>query len=395
MREPVPFTMPSISAAEREAVLLALDAGALGGNGPIGTELQRELAQMLGVESVLLTTSCSHAMEMAAMALGLGPGDEVIMPSFTFVTTASSIAREGARPVFVEIDERTLNVDPNWIEASITPRTKAIFVVHYAGQGCAMNEIMDIANRHGIPVIEDAAQGLGASYDGQPLGTIGDIGCFSFHVTKNIVGGEAGAFVTNDPDIALRAEIIREKGTNRSQFLRGEVDKYTWVDLGSSFVPTDLVAALIRAQMSRMDELHDKRRKLWERYQESLAELEIRGKLRRPCIDPKAETNWHLYGFTLADEDIQEAVLDGFRKRGIGATFHFVPLHSSPYAMKRWDYRASDLPITERVARSLIRLPLFPDMTDAQQDYVISSLYEILDVEPAFATGEKRALHAD
>ncbi len=385
----IPFNHVSIGAEERAAVLRALDEGALGGNGPIGAQVQERLRGMLGVRHALLTTSCSHALELAAMALRLAPGDEVIMPSFTFVTTASSVVRQGARPVFVDIDERTYNLDPEQVEQHITPATRAILPVHYAGQGCEMDAITDIARRHRLYIIEDAAQGLGARYGGRYLGAIGDVGCFSFHVTKNIIGGEGGAFVTNDDEIAEKAEIIREKGTNRSKYLRGEVDKYTWVDVGSSFVPSDLLAAVILAQLDRMEQIHRLRQAVWQRYQHGLHDLACHGDIILPYIQPEAEMNWHIYAFRVSDPERRDLVLDELKRRGIGATFHFVPLHSAPYARARWGYRAEDLPVTERVAASLIRLPIYPDLTVEDQEYIIESIYDI------FASSSRRATHSE
>lgn len=378
MHDYIPFTKVRIGDEEKAAVLHALEIGAIGGNGPIGKQLQERLQALLGVRHALLTTSCSHALEMAAMALQLRFGDEVIMPSFGFVTAASSIVRQGARPVFVDIDERTFNIDPDRIEPHITPRTRAILPVHYAGQGCAMDKIMEIARRHALFVIEDAAQGLGAKYDGQPLGTSGTAGCLSFHVTKNVVSGEGGALVTNDDAIAERSEIIREKGTNRSKFLRGEVDKYTWVDLGSSFVPSDLLSAIALAQLDKMDEMQQLRGAIWQRYQEGLRDLEKRGAIILPCVSPKSEMNWHIYAFRMADTERRDPVLEELKRRRIGATFHFVPLHSSPYAREHWGYRPEDLPVTERVAASLVRLPIYPDLSPSEQDYIIESLHDIL-----------------
>jgi dTDP-4-amino-4,6-dideoxygalactose transaminase len=379
MRDFIPFTKVHIGDEEKNAVLHALECNALGGNGPIGAQLQERLRGLLTTRHALLTTSGSHALELAAMALRIGPGDEVIMPSFTFVTTASCMVREGARPVFVDIDEATWNIDPLQIEAHITPKTRAIVPVHYAGQGCAMDDIMDIARRHHLYVIEDAAQGLGARYAGRFLGTFGSAGCFSFHVTKNVVGGEGGAFVTDDDTIAERAEIIREKGTNRSKFLRGEVDKYTWVDVGSSFVPSDLLSAIILAQLDKMDKMHRMRQAIWERYQESFSELERRGDIILPCTSPKAELNWHIYAFRMADTERRNGVLTELKRRSIAATFHYVPLHSSPYAQEQWGYRPDDLPVTERVAASLVRLPIYPDLSREDQDHIIKSLYEIIE----------------
>jgi dTDP-4-amino-4,6-dideoxygalactose transaminase len=377
MRDFIPFTKVHIGEEEKAAVLEALESGALGGNGHIGAQLQARLQSMMGTRHALATTSCSHALELAAMALRLGPGDEVILPSFTFVTTASCIVRQGARPVFVDIDETTFNIDPAQIEAKITSKTRAIMAVHYAGQGCDMEHIMGIAQRHNLYVIEDAAQGFGAKYAGRPLGTFGQAGCFSFHVTKNIVCGEGGAFVTNDDQVALRAEIMREKGTNRAKFLRGEVDKYTWVDIGSSFVPSDLLAAIVLAQLGKMDEIHRLRRAAWERYHAGLQDLERRGLIILPTIAPKAEINWHMYAFRVVDTARRDPLLAELKRRQIGATFHYIPLHSSPYAQEQWGYKAEDLPITERVSASLVRLPLFPDLGRDDQDYIIESLHDV------------------
>jgi len=384
----IPFNRVAIGEEEKIAVLHDLEAGALGGNGPIGAQLQERLRTLLGVRHALLTTSCSHALELAAMALRLGPGDEVIMPSFTFVTTASSVVRQGARPVFADIDEWTFNIDPEHVEELITPATRAVMPVHYAGQGCEMDAILEIARRHNLRVIEDAAQGLGAKYAGRHLGSIGDIGCFSFHVTKNVVGGEGGAFITSDAEIAERAEIIREKGTNRSKFLRGEVDKYTWVDVGSSFVPSDLLAAIVLVQLDKIEVLHRMRRNVWNRYQESLGYLEDRGDIILPRIHSKAEVNWHIYAFRVTDLARRDYVLDELKRRGIGATFHFVPLHSAPYARAQWGYRPADLPITERVAASLVRLPIYPDLSLQDQEYIIDSLYDIF-TPTAIALGRR------
>lgn len=392
MRTYIPFNKVSLGVEERSAVLQALDVGALGGNGPIGAQVQERLRALLGVRHALLTTSCSHALELAAMALRFAPGDEVIMPSFTFVTTASSVVRQGARPVFVDINEQTYNLDPAQIEQHITPATRAIIPVHYAGQGCEMNAIIDIARRHRLYIIEDAAQGLGARYGGRYLGTIGDIGCFSFHVTKNIIGGEGGAFVTNDDEIARAAEIIREKGTNRSKYLRGEVDKYTWVDVGSSFVPSDLLAAVILTQLDKMEQIHRLRQAIWQRYHEGLRDLAHRGDIILPSVHPEAEMNWHIYAFRVSDPECRDLVLDELKRRGIGATFHFVPLHSAPYARARWGYRPEDLPVTERVAASLIRLPIYPDLTVEDQEYIIESIYDVF-AAPSWLVGQSAPVH--
>jgi dTDP-4-amino-4,6-dideoxygalactose transaminase len=378
MGRTIPFTKTYFDDEEREAVLAALDTGAIGGNGAHSTLFEEMLEESLSVKHALFTTSCSHALELGAMALDLAPDDEVIVPSFTFVTTASSIVRQGARPVFVDIDERTWNMDIAHMRSCLTPRTKAILPVHYAGQACKMDEIMGFAQQHGLYVMEDAAQGLGASYKQKSLGTIGHIGCLSFHVTKNVVCGEGGAFLTNDDGIAFRAEIIREKGTNRSQFLRGEVDKYTWVDLGSSFIPSDLLAAIAVAQFRKMDQINRMRRRAWEFYQQGLQDLEQSGDLILPFIDPEAQINYHIYAFRMADSSRRDDVIGALKQRGVGATFHYIPLHSSPYATKRWGYRAEDLPVTELVAASLIRLPLFPELTREDLAYIIETVYEVV-----------------
>jgi dTDP-4-amino-4,6-dideoxygalactose transaminase len=374
----IPFCKPSLGPEEREAVLRTLENGEVGGNGPIGRELERLIQERYGVHSALLTTSCSHALEMAAMVLELGPGDEVIMPSFGFVTSATSVVRQGARPVFAEVDEATFNLDPADVRQRITPRTRAIICVHYAGQGCDMDALMKLASDNNLVVIEDAAQGVGARFNGRFLGTIGHVGCYSFHVTKNITCGEGGAFLTNDPAIAERAEIIREKGTNRSRFLRGEVDKYTWVDLGSSFVLSELLAAVALVQFSRLDQLQRQRERIWQRYQEELAGLAENGQIILPHVDGRAEPNWHIYAFRVSDASQRDRVLADLKQRGIQATFHYVPLHSSPYSRDRWGYRPEDLPVTERLSASMIRLPIYADLSREDQAYIIDSLHDIL-----------------
>ncbi|MFN8454583.1 MAG: dTDP-4-amino-4,6-dideoxygalactose transaminase [Anaerolineae bacterium] len=377
----IPFVKPDLSQQEYTMVLTALEQGAIGGNGQICAQTQRWLADYLQVKHVLLTTSCSHALEVAMLALNLGSGDEVILPSFAFVTAASAAVRQGARPVFADIDEATFNIDPADVVQHITPRTKALVLIHYAGIGCKMAELMAIAEKYNLVIIEDAAHAIGATYMRQPLGTQGHMGCYSFHSTKNIVAGEGGAFVTNDDNFARRAEIICEKGTNRSQFLRGEVDKYTWVDLGSSYVLSDLLAALLLAQLRRLDEITQARRALWWRYYHQMAQLEAEGLVIRPGLDHLAEHNGHIYAFRLtghtSQQDIRsqrDLVLAHLKKSGIGATFHFVPLHSSPYGQKYLGYKPGDFPITERVSDSLIRLPLYPGLSPEQVDYILDVL---------------------
>lgn len=372
----IPFTKPVLNQLDIDHVTRALFSTDIGGNGKIGQQVQQWLSNYLPVDSALLTTSCSHALELAMMALDIGPGDEVILPSFSFVTAATAVIRQGARPVFAEIDELTFNLDPADVARRITPRTRAIVAVHYAGQGCKMDALLALAAEHNLYLVEDAAQAIGATYGGRPLGTFGHAGCFSFHSTKNIVCGEGGAFVTNNPAIARRAEIIREKGTNRSQFLRGEVDKYTWVDIGSSFVISDLLAALLFSQLQRLDEITRVRRSVWWRYYHEMAHLEQAGLIIRPGLDPQAEHNGHIYAFRVTgNEARRNAVLDFLKQRGIGATFHFVPLHSSPYGQKHLGYRPGDFPVTERVSRTLIRLPLYAGLTEEEVDFVLEGVH--------------------
>jgi dTDP-4-amino-4,6-dideoxygalactose transaminase len=371
------FVQPDLTNEDIQAVVAALRANHLGGNGAVGQRVQAQLRGLIGTRHALLTTSCSHALEMAMMALDIGAGDEVIVPSFAFVTAASAIVRQGARPVFAEIDEFTFNLDSDDVARRITRRTRAVVCVHYAGQGCRMDELMALARRHDLYVVEDAAQAIGAGYGGRPLGTFGHAGCFSFHITKNIIAGEGGAFVTGDDDIARRAEIIREKGTNRSAFLRGEVDKYSWVDVGSSFVPSDLLAALLGSQLARLEEITQHRVELWYGYYEGMARLEETGLVIRPGLDPQAEINGHIYAFRVAP-GIRDRVIEGLKARGIESTFHFVPLHSSPYAQKAFGCHRDDLPVTERVAASLIRLPLHTQLSVDDIEFILEQLEQVL-----------------
>lgn len=375
----IPLYKPSFDQAEAQTAAEAILSGNVGGGGAITARVQKQLAARFGVKHALLVTSCTHAMELGLMAFRLKPGDEVILPSFTFTSTANAILRQGAWPVFAEIDEETFNLDVEDVAARITPRTRAIMPVHYAGVGCRMDRLMELARQYDLKVLEDAAQGVGAKYSGAFLGTIGDAGAYSFHVTKNITCGEGGALLTNDDTLALRAEIIHEKGTNRAQFLRGQVDKYTWVDLGSSFVLSDLLAAILERQLEKLDAINLRRGVIWRAYHDAFAGPETAGLLKRPVLDPSAESNWHIYALRVNVAQRDE-VIDALRARGIGATFHYIPLHSSPFGRETLDYRGDELPITERVSRSLIRLPLYPDMTDGQVDYVIASVYECLGI---------------
>lgn len=320
-----------------------------------------------------MTHSCTAALEMAALILDIQPGDEIIMPSYTFVSTANAFVLRGGVPVFVDIREDTLNLDERLIEAAITPRTRAIAVVHYAGVACEMDAIMSIAKRHGLKVVEDAAQGVMASYKGRALGSIGDLGTFSFHETKNLISGEGGALLVNDPELTLLAETIREKGTDRSRFFRGEVDKYTWQEVGSSFLPGELIAAFLWAQFEEADRITQLRLASWQRYHEMLAPLESKGILRRPVVPDGCQHNAHMYYVIVAPEFDRQKILDEFKRNDIGAVFHYVPLHSSP-AGQRYSRAHGVLDVTNRQSERLIRLPLFVGLTECQQDKVVDVL---------------------
>ena len=331
------------------------------------------LSNELVAAKALLTHSCTAALEMAALLLDIQPGDEVIMPSFTFVSTANAFVLRGGVPVFVDIREDTLNLDERLIEAAITPRTKAIVPVHYAGVACEMDTIMAIARRHGLKVVEDAAQGVMSSYKGRALGSIGDLGAYSFHETKNVISGEGGALLVNDPELALRAEIIREKGTDRSRFFRGEVDKYTWQEVGSSFLPGELIAAFLWAQLEEAERITNDRLASWARYHELLEPLEAKGILRRPVIPEGCQHNAHMYYVLLAPEIDRQAVLNELKRNEIYSVFHYVPLHSSP-AGQRYGRVHGSLEMTNGQSERLIRLPLWVGITAEQQDRVASVL---------------------
>lgn len=376
MSTSIPFVKPSLGPAEKEAVLRTMESGAIGGNGPLTRELRQYMQKLFDVRHVILTTSGTDALELAMMALGVGAGDEVIMPSFTFVSTANAVVRQGGVPIFVDIEPDTWNIDPSQIEPNITERTRGIVPVHYAGQGCRMDEINAIAEKYGLWVVEDAAQGVGARYNGRYLGTIGDIGCYSFHVTKNITCGEGGALLTDNDDLGYRTEIIAEKGTNRSAFLRGQVDKYTWVDIGSSFILSDLLVALLMVQLQRMEEITARRLAIWKRFQRELKDLEDDEYIVLMKVHPSARINGHIFAFRTVNPDWRDPVLQELRWRGIEATFHYVPLHSAPFARNHLP-NGRELPVTDLVSRSLIRLPLFPDMTETEQTYIVENVRDV------------------
>lgn len=320
-----------------------------------------------------MTHSCTAALEMSALLANIKPGDEIIMPSYTFVSTANAFVLQGGIPVFVDIREDTLNLDEHLIEAAITPRTKAIVPVHYAGVACEMDTIMDIAKRHGLMVIEDAAQGLMAKYKDKTLGNIGDLGAYSFHETKNIISGEGGALLVSNPEMVMRAEVIREKGTNRSRFLRGEVDKYTWQDVGSSFLPSDIIAAFLLAQLEDAEQITQQRVSIWNYYHQLLEPLEASGILRRPIVPTHCEHNAHMYYVLLAPETNRTAVLNQLKEKGIYTTSHYVPLHSSQ-AGQRFGKAHGSLSLTDSLSERILRLPLWVGLTRMQQEMIVEQL---------------------
>lgn len=359
----IPFNRPPVLGPELENLAEVLNNRKLSGDGPFTQRCSRLLQERLGASKVLLTHSCTAALEMAAILCDLEPGDEVIMPSFTFVSTANAVVLRRAVPVFVDINPLTLNIDPAAIEPAITARTRAIFVVHYAGVPCEMDAINAIAKRHGLIVVEDAAQALGSFYKGRPAGALGAMAAFSFHETKNAVSGEGGALVLTEAAYAERAEIIREKGTNRSRFLRGQVDKYTWVDIGSSYLPSELIAAFLLPQLEHTQAINAERLAVWRDYHEAFAELEARGRLRRPIVPADVEHNGHLYYLLLRDVADRDDLIERMRQRGIAAAFHYVPLHSSP-AGRRYGRSNGSLEVTDDVSARLVRLPIYHDMEE-------------------------------
>jgi dTDP-4-amino-4,6-dideoxygalactose transaminase len=369
---PIHLSETSFDSRERERLEAAL-AGRVSGNGPFGRRVEARLEALLGAPHVLLTTSCTHALELALLALGIGPGQEVVCPSFTFVSTANAILRVGARPVFADIEEETLGLDARDVGARIGPRTAALLPIHYAGVAPDMDALLELARARELKVVEDAAQGLAASYRGRALGTLGDAGCFSFHETKNITCGEGGALAVRDPAIAARAEIMREKGTNRSAFLRGEVDKYTWVSEGSSYVLADLLAALLDAQLDKLDDIQSRRARIVQVYHDGLDDWAAGRGVQVPRRLPDRGPNHHLFYLLAPDEQTRDRVLARLRERQILATFHYVPLHSSPFGSTLGP-PGLRLPVTERVAATLLRLPLHARLSEADAHRVVEAV---------------------
>ena len=373
MNMKIPFNKPTAVGAELANIADALARGHLSGDGYYTKRSQQWLEDRLGCRKALLTHSCTGALEMAAILCDLAPGDEVIMPSYTFVSTANAFALRGAVPVFVDVRADTVNIDERLIEAAITPRTKAIAVVHYAGVACEMDAIMDVAARHRLLVVEDAAQALLSTYKGRQLGTIGHLGCVSFHETKNIISGEGGALLINARRFGERAEIIREKGTNRSNYFRGKVDKYTWVGVGSSYLPGELIAAFLFAQFEKADVILSVRTRIFRRYMDRLEELQDRGVVRLPQAAPGCVANGHLFHIVTRSLAERTRLIDYLGRRGIGSAFHYVPLDSSP-AGRKFGRTAGAMTVTNTISARLLRLPMFYRMTDDDVDRVASEV---------------------
>jgi len=369
----IPFNRPFITGREIEYITRIIEDRKLSADGHYTLRCARLLQDRFDIRKVLMTPSCTGALEMAAILSGVGAGDEVILPSFTFSSTANAFVKLGATPVFVDIRPDTLNIDEGLVEGAVTPRTRAIVPVHYAGVSCEMNGIVDLARKHGLMVIEDAAQGVNAFYNRKALGTFGDFGAYSFHDTKNYVAGECGALCINNPELLERAEIIREKGTNRSKFVRGEVDKYTWVEVGSSYLPSEIVCAFLYAQLEMMDAISDRRREIHDYYYAGLSPLADEHLLRLPVTPEGCSTNYHLFFILLPDRDTRNGLLTHLKETGIRATFHYVPLHSSPMGRK-FGYKESDLPLTEDLSARLLRLPFFNDLTEPEQSRVVDQI---------------------
>ncbi|KUI15656.1 dTDP-4-amino-4,6-dideoxygalactose transaminase [Mycobacterium lehmannii] len=371
----IPFNKPAIVGPELTYVGEAVAGLHASGDGPFTKRAQALLEAEFDAKRVLLTTSCTSALELAALLCDLQPGDEVIVPSYTFVSTANAFVLRGARPVFVDIRSDTLNIDEELIERAITPRTRAICPVHYAGVACEMDAIMDIADRHRLWVVEDAAQGVHARYKDRWLGTLGHLGCYSFHETKNLSCGEGGALVINNAAMEQRAEIIREKGTNRSQFIRGQTDKYTWVDMGSSFLPSDMLAAFLVGQIENMEKITARRGEIFNLYVALLAPLEARGCIRLPVIPSHCYANHHMFYILTADIEERTALIAHLRGIGIHAVFHYVPLHSSPFA-RMLGVPQTHLPRTEDLSARLLRLPLYFDLTNDEVEEVAGAVWD-------------------
>jgi dTDP-4-amino-4,6-dideoxygalactose transaminase len=369
----IPFNKPSLAGSEFQYISDAIGSGQISGDGQFTRKCHQLLQQCLGVPKVLLTTSCTHALEMAALLLNLGPDDEVILPSFTFVSTANAFLLRGARPIFCDIRPDTLNINEGLVESLITPKTKAIVVVHYAGVGCEMDKIEAMAREHGIKIVEDNAHGLFGKYRGKNLGTIGSLATLSFHETKNFTCGEGGALLINREEYHDRAEIIREKGTNRSRFFRGQVDKYSWVDLGSSYLPSDVLAAFLFAQLENSEKIQQRRRKIWQVYANGLADWAQGNRVRLPQVPDHCEQAWHMFYMLLPSLEKRQAFIKHMASYGMLAVFHYLPLHLSEVG-QRLGGKKRDCPVTEDISDRLVRLPFYNSLTDDEQARVLAAV---------------------
>jgi dTDP-4-amino-4,6-dideoxygalactose transaminase len=378
----IPFNRAGLAGHEFDYMRQSIDAMHISGDGSFTKKCQALLEEALGVPKVLLTTSCTHALEMAALLLDIGPGDEVIVPCFTFVSTANAFVLRGARPVFIDVRLDTLNLDETKLEALITPRTKAIAVVHYAGVGCEMDEISAIAHRHHVPIVEDNAHGLFGKYKGQYLGTFGSMATQSFHETKNFTCGEGGAVLINDRSLVERAEIVREKGTNRSRFFRGQVDKYTWVDIGSSYLPSDILAAFLYAQFEAREQIQARRQQIWETYADRLGEWATDNGVRLPIVPAGCEHPYHIFYLLLPSLEQRQAFIAHMKARNILTVFHYLPLHVSDMG-RRFGGKPGDCPVTEDVSDRLVRLPLYGGLTIDDQQRVLDAIGEFRCQGPA------------
>lgn len=375
----IPFNKPYLSGRETEYIVQAVASGKISGDGLFTKRCHEFFERRYGYPRVFLTTSCTDALEMAAILCDIGPGDEVIVPSYTFVSTANAFVLRGAKIVFADSETSTPNIDATGLDELITSRTRAIVPMHYAGMACDMDRIMDIAQRHHLLVVEDAAQAIESFYKGKALGSFGNLAAFSFHETKNLMSGEGGLLVVNDERLIPRAEIIREKGTNRSSFFRGEVDKYGWVDIGSSFLPSDIIAAFLYAQLEHLETIQTRRTWLWNLYDEKLKHLEDRGYIRLPVVPPHATNNAHMFYILCGGLEERTRLIDRLRQRGILAVFHYLPLHRSPYYRARHDDRA--LPNADRYGDCLLRLPLFYELQEGDVDEIVQCINALYGVK--------------
>ena len=376
----IPFNRPTSTGRELERLGECVRSGRLSGDGPFGKDCQELLEHATGAARVLLTPSCTAALELAAFLVDIGPGDEVIVPAFTFVSTINAFVIRGARPIFVDVELRTLNLDPGLVAAAITPRTRAILPVHYGGIACAMEKLVAIAAEHGIAIVEDNAHGLFATYRKQPLGSFGRLSTLSFHETKNFTCGEGGALVINDPQLCGRAEILREKGTNRSRFLRGDIDRYSWVDVGSSYLPSELQAAFLFAQLEERDAIQRARKHIWQRYYAELTPWASTNRVRLPHVPAECEPAYHLFHLVLPSSLACSALTRHLRRRSIAAVSHYPPLHLSEMGRKLGG-QPGQCPVTEAASECLLRLPFYTSMSQGEQSEVIGAVLELNPVD--------------